>query len=384
MSAGEYYSKNTERPEIGRFNGFDHIRFIVGNAYQAATYYTARFGFKRVAYRGLETGHRDVVSHVLQQNDVFIVLSSPLLPGDKTYDDHLVQHGDGVKDVAMTVDNCLQVFETAKKNGAEVVREPWEETDEDGTVVMATIKTYGDTTHTFVERKNYKGLFLPNYRLVTDEDPLFNVTPVPGVKFVDHVVGNQPDLEMESVASFYERVLQFHRFWSVDDSIMHTDYSALRSIVMADHDENIKMPINEPANGKRKSQIQEYVDFYSGPGVQHIALNTDDIIFTVSQMRARGTQFLSVPKSYYDNLREKLKSSPTKVTEDMDVLEKLQILVDYDDNGYLLQLFTKPIEDRPTLFYEIIQRHNHQGFGAGNFKALFEAIEREQEARGNL
>lgn len=222
------------------------------------------------------------------------------------------------------------------------------------------------------------------------------------MKFVDHVVGNQPDLKMEGVASFYEKVLQFHRFWSVDDSIMHTEYSALRSIVVADFDENVKMPINEPANGKRKSQIQEYVDFYNGAGVQHVALNTDDIIFTVTQLRvrdspsfvlllaqadddqARGVKFLSVPDSYYDNLREKLKSSPTTVEEDMDVLQKLQILVDYDDNGYLLQLFTKPIEDRPTLFYEIIQRHNHQGFGAGNFKALFEAIEREQANRGNL
>jgi 4-hydroxyphenylpyruvate dioxygenase len=249
---------------------------------------------------------------------------------------------------------------------------------------MATVQTYGDTTHTFVERKNYKGSFLPGFAPVTDEDPFEKISEPVGLNFIDHCVGNQPLDEMEPVSQWYENHLDFHRFWSVDDSIIHTEYSSLKSIVVTDFDEVVKMPINEPALGRKKSQIQEYVDYYGGSGVQHIALNTSDIITAVTNLRKRGAKFLTIPNSYYKNLRLRLASAPIKVSEDLDVLEKLHILVDFDDQGYLLQLFTKPVEDRPTLFLEVIQRHNNQGFGAGNFKSLFEAIERDQAERGNL
>lgn len=299
---------------------------------------------------------------------------------------HLIKHGDGVRDVAFTVDDCRGMFAEAVKRGAEAVQHPVQLSDEHGSVWIASVRTYGDTVHSFVERKAYKGLFLPGYAPVADadKDPLLLLTPNPGLQFVDHCVGNQPDLTMERVAKWYESTLQFHRFWSVDDSIMHTEYSSLRSVVVADYDEVIKMPINEPAPGKKKSQIQEYVDFYNGSGVQHVAMHTDDIIFTVTQLRKRGVEFLSVPDTYYEHLRTRLAKSPVKVAEDLNKLQELGILVDYDDQGYLLQLFTKPVEDRPTLFYEIIQRRNNSGFGAGNFKSLFEAIEREQAKRGNL
>jgi 4-hydroxyphenylpyruvate dioxygenase len=299
---------------------------------------------------------------------------------------HLIKHGDGVRDVAFEVDDCRGIYHEAVRRGAVSTLAPVELKDEHGSVWMASVRTYGDTIHSFVERKNYKGVFLPGYQTITNgaNDPLAKLTPNPGLEFIDHCVGNQPDLCMEGVAKWYEEKLQFHRFWSVDDSIMHTDYSSLRSVVVADYDEVVKMPINEPASGKKKSQIQEYVDYYGGAGVQHIALNTNDIIYSIRQLRARGVEFLMVPAVYYDQLRAKLATSPIKVTEDIAVLQELGILVDYDDNGYLLQLFTKPVEDRPTLFFEVIQRHNNQGFGAGNFKALFEAIEREQEVRGNL
>jgi len=272
----------------------------------------------------------------------------------------------------------------AKERGAKLVKDIWEESDENGKVRFATIQTYGDTTHTFVERGNFQGLFLPGYKKPLFEDPLAPKLPAAKLDFIDHCVGNQPDLQMEDVAKWYEATLMFHRFWSVDDSQIHTEYSALRSIVVANWEETIKMPINEPAPGKKKSQIQEYVDYYGGAGVQHVALNSKDIIGAVKALRERGTEFLEVPRVYYKTLRENLKDSKVKVTEDLDVLEALNILIDYDDNGYLLQIFTKPVQDRPTLFYEVIQRHNHNGFGAGNFKALFEAFETEQDRRGNL
>lgn len=252
-------------------------------------------------------------------------------------------------------------------------------------MVTSSVKTYGDTIHTFVERVDYKGPFLPGFRAHHNKEIMNTLTPVPDLKFIDHCVGNQPDGEMEPVAQWYEKMLDFHRFWSVDDKMVHTEFSSLRSVVMADFDENIKMPINEPANGTRKSQIQEYVEFYGGPGVQHIAMRTEDIVETVVRMKARGVEFLDkIPDEYYNRLREGLKNAGTEVKEDIDTLQKLKILVDYDDKGYLLQIFTKPLEDRPTLFLEVIQRRNHQGFGAGNFKALFQSIEAEQALRGNL
>jgi 4-hydroxyphenylpyruvate dioxygenase len=249
---------------------------------------------------------------------------------------------------------------------------------------LATVQTYGDTTHTFVQRDKYNGTFLPGYKKHHLVEAFNKVLEPINLHVIDHCVGNQPDGEMEAAAFWYEKMLDFHRFWSVDDKMMHTEYSALRSIVVADFDEVVKMPINEPAPGKRKSQIQEYVDFYGGPGVQHIAIRTDDIVTTVGRMYERGCRFLTIPDSYYDNLRVKLAECGTKVKEDLDVIQKLKILCDYDEKGYLLQIFTKPMQDRPTFFVEIIQRENHQGFGAGNFKALFTAIEIEQAKRGNL
>ncbi|KAK6743319.1 hypothetical protein RB195_010527 [Necator americanus] len=373
------------KPDKGTFVCFDHIRFIVGNAKQAAYWYCANFGFEPFAYRGLETGSRHVAQHAVKQNKIIFVFESALLPGNKEIGDHLVKHGDGVKDVCFEVDDVALVVEHAKKVGASIVKDVTEDSDEHGTIKYAVVKTYGDTIHTLLERKNYKGLFLPGFKSHPLGKTFFQSLPRTGLNFVDHCVGNQPDLEMNSAVEWYEKVLCFHRFWSVDDSMIHTEYSALRSIVVTNHEETIKMPINEPAMGKKAvSQIQEYVDYYGGAGVQHIALNTSDIIAAIQALRARGVEFLSIPKSYYDNLRARLQEGNVKVAEDMDQLQKLHILVDFDENGYLLQIFSKPCEDRPTLFLEIIQRHNHQGFGAGNFKALFESIELEQNERGNL
>ena len=368
-------------------------------------------GFTHVAYKGLETGSRDVCAHVVQQGRIRFVLSSPLHSGSAAaaaaagasasasaaaaasgadtpaeLNAHLAAHGDGVRDVAFAVSDCRAIFAAAVKRGATAVAEPREERDEHGAVVIATVRTYGDTLHTFVQRGDYRGAFLPGFRAVEGgaSDPLLRVTPPVGLDFIDHVVGNMPDLGMEPAVRWYEQVLQFHRFWSVDDKQMSTEHSALRSIVVADFTETVKMPINEPAPGKKKSQIQEYCDFYGGPGVQHIALNTTDILSAITHLRARGLGFLRVPDTYYVAMRERLAAAGIAVKEDLDVLQRLNILVDFDEKGYLLQLFTAPIQDRPTLFLEVIQRAGCSGFGAGNFKSLFEAIEREQELRGNL
>ncbi|PKK70019.1 4-hydroxyphenylpyruvate dioxygenase [Rhizophagus irregularis] len=378
------YTNKGPKLDLGNYEGFDHIKYWVGNAKQAASYYCTKLGFKHIGYQGLETGVRDVVSHVVRQNSITFVFQSPLNPNDKLMSDHQSLHGDGVKDVAFTVDDARGLWENCVQRGGKSIREPWEERDENGVVIMATIGTYGDTVHTFVERKNYHGEFLPNFRCLSFKDPLEETLPPANLGHIDHVVGNQPDLEMDQICEMYEKVFNFHRFWSVDDKQIHTEYSSLRSIVMADYHEKIKMPVNEPAIGRKKSQIQEYVDYYGGAGVQHIALRTEDIITSITNLRARGLEFITIPDSYYDNLRERLQTSCTKILEDIEILQKLHILVDYDEEGYLLQIFTKPLQDRPTLFIEVIQRRNHQGFGAGNFKSLFEAIERDQEARGNL
>lgn len=379
------YVKPTERPAIGIFHGFDHVTFWVGNAKQAAGYYCSRLGFDYVAYQGLETGNRDYATHVIKNGDVCFAFKSPLNPsGHEEFAKHHEMHGDGVKDVAFTVDDSVGIYSKAVERGAVSVSEPQTLKDEHGSVIVSTVKTYGDTTHTFVQRVDYKGLFLPGFKAHHLKEKINELIPVPQLKFIDHCVGNQPDGEMEPVASWYEKMLDFHRFWSIDDKMLHTEYSALNSIVVADFDEKIKMPINEPAPGKRKSQIQEYVDFYGGPGVQHIALRTENIIDAVTRMKDRGQEFLNIPDTYYDNLRLSLAKAGTEVVESLDEIQKLKILVDHDEKGYLLQIFTKPMEDRPTFFVEIIQRRNHQGFGAGNFKALFEAIEADQAARGNL
>jgi len=378
------YTDKGAQPPGGKFTAFDHMTVWVGNAKQAASFYCTRMGFEPLAYKGLETGSRSVVAHVVRQNKIILNFMSALEPSNKEMGDHLVKHGDGVKDVSFTVEDLEFIMKKAKERGAIVVRDVWEEKDENGTVRFAIVKTYGDTTHTLVDRSRYEGPFLPGFRKAGYEDPLVAKLPKVGLNFIDHIVGNQPDLEMEDVAKWYEQNLLFHRFWSVDDTQLHTEFSSLRSIVMANWEETIKMPINEPAKGKKKSQIQEYVDYYGGAGVQHVALNTNDIITAVTSLRARGMEFLNVPHDYYKTLRENLKNSKVKLTEDLDVLESLHILMDYDDNGYLLQIFTKPMQDRPTLFFEVIQRRNHNGFGAGNFKALFEALEKYQDERGNL
>jgi len=385
---GTNYTDKGEKHEKGRFLNFHHVEWWVGNAKQAASFYCARLGFHPFAYRGLETGERKVACHAVKQNNIVFVFKSGYEPNsEQTLEmgQHLTFHGDGVKDIAFDVEDLDAILEKAKSRGVKVVREIWEESDEFGTVRFAKVQTYGDTTHTFIEfPSNYKGLFLPGYKLPKIQDSLLGNLPSIGALYIDHIVGNQPDLTMEDAAKWYEKNLLFHRFWSVDDTQMHTEYSALRSIVVANWEETIKMPLNEPAPGKKKSQIQEYVDYYGSAGVQHIALRTEDIIKTIENLRYRGTEFLNIPDAYYNQLRKRLKHSKVRVKESIDTLQKLKILIDYDDNGYLLQIFTKPLQDRPTVFIEFIQRNNHQGFGAGNFKALFQCIELDQAERGNL
>ena len=355
--------------------GFDHVGFIVGNAKQAAQYYRCLLGFDLVAYKGLETGDRDLASYAMRQNEVTFVFTSPLLPGSDL-NEHLRLHGDGVGDIAFTVDDARTAWEHATRHGAVSAAEPRVVSDDRGEVVTAAIRTYGDTIHTFVERTRYNGVFLPGFERAEVPGP---AEPA-GLEIVDHIVGNQPEGRMEPVADWYQDVFGFHRMWTVDDDDIHTEYSSLRSIVVADDREIIKMPINEPARGKRKSQIQEYVDYYSGPGVQHVALLTGDIISTVRKLTENGVDFLPTPRAYYDTLEKRV----GKIDEDVDVLADLGILVDRDDDGYLLQIFTMPVQDRPTLFFEAIQRKGARSFGKGNFKALFESIEREQARRGNL
>lgn len=379
------YTNKGEKPEKGRFVSFHHITFWVGNAKQAAGFYCNKFGFEPFAYKGLETGSREMVSHAIRQNKIIFVFQSALNPGNREMMEHLGKHGDGAKDIAFQVEDCDFLVKKAKEHGAVVVKEPWIEGDSNGKVKYAILKTYGDTTHTLVEYLSpFRGCFLPGYKEPLFSDPLLRKLPLVNLNFIDHIVGNQPDDEMVPVADWYQKCLMFHRYWSVDDKQIHTNYSSLRSIVVANYEETIKMPINEPAPGNRKSQIQEYVDYYGGAGVQHIALNTSDIIQSVTTLKGRGMEFLNTPDSYYDQLKEKLKTAKIKVHEDMKKIQELKILIDFDDKGYLLQIFTKPVQDRPTLFLEVIQRHNHYGFGAGNFKSLFEAIECDQDARGNL
>ena len=354
---------------------FDHCELYVGNAKQAAYYYKNALGFTPIAHCGLETGNRQKVSYVMEQNQVRFLLTSPLA-SNTDIGRHLDKHGDGVKDISLTVDNAEEAWKETIKNGAESVSKPKLMQDSHGEVIVATIKTYGDTTHTFVERNNYKGPFLPGY----EEIDILENTSYSGITHIDHIVGNQSEGEMKVVCEFYEKIFGWHRFWSVDDKDISTKYSSLKSVVMANKNEKIKMPINEPANGLKKSQIQEYIDFYGGPGVQHIAMSTKNIIDTVKKLKSNGVEFLPTPESYYTNLKQRVGD----IIEDLNEISKLGILIDSDEKGYMLQIFTKPIQDRPTLFFEIIQRKGSNSFGKGNFKALFESIEREQIQRGNL
>lgn len=356
-------------------NGTDYIEFYVGNAKQSTTFYRAAFGFQLVGYRGPETGVRDRASYLLEQGKIRLVLTSPLGP-DGFLAEHVRRHGDGVRDLAFWVDDARDAWAKAVERGASSVQEPTVVSDAHGEVVIAAISTYGDTIHSLIERRHYTGLFLPGFVAATSE---FAPEPV-GLLHVDHCVGNVELGRMNHWVSFYERVLGFHNLLTFDDKDISTEYSALMSKVMSNGNGRIKFPINEPASGKKKSQIEEYLDFYGGPGVQHIAVATDDIIETVRALRARGVEFLRTPTAYYDELQERVGT----IDEPVDELARLGILVDRDDEGYLLQIFTKPVQDRPTLFFEIIQRKGAKGFGKGNFKALFESIEREQELRGNL
>jgi 4-hydroxyphenylpyruvate dioxygenase len=360
--------------------GTDYVEFYVGNAKQAAHYYKTAFGYQSLAYAGLETGVKDRASYVLKQDKIRLVLTTPL-NADSPINDHLRKHGDGVKVVALWVEDATSAYEETVKRGARSFMEPTVEKDEFGEVVRSGIYTYGETVHIFVERKNYKGIFMPGYKEWKSD---YNPEPT-GLKYIDHMVGNVGWNEMNTWVKFYEDVMGFVNFLSFDDKQINTEYSALMSKVMSNGNGRIKFPINEPAEGKKKSQIEEYLDFYGGPGVQHIAIATDDIIKTVSDLRARGVEFLSAPPhAYYEAIPERLGVHMDMMKEDLNTIEKLAIMVDADEDGYLLQIFTKPVEDRPTLFFEIIQRMGAKGFGAGNFKALFESIEREQQLRGTL
>ncbi|KAK8039181.1 4-hydroxyphenylpyruvate dioxygenase [Apiospora rasikravindrae] len=387
---------------VANFQAYDHVTWWVGNAKQAASYYNTLFGFTTIAYKGLETGSRYFTSYVVANGDIRFVFTSPIrshthLPEDepitetesallKEMHTHLERHGDAVKDVAFEVDNVEGVYFKAMSGGAVSVQEPTRIHDKQhGAIETAVIRTYGDTTHTLISRGSYSGVFLPGFRAQSPPPSSVSLPPVDLAR-IDHCVGNQGWNEMVAACAFYEQCLSFHRFWSVDDSQICTEFSALSSIVMASANNLVKMPINEPAPGKKKSQIEEYVVYNSGAGVQHIALLTRDIISTVGAMRARGVEFISVPPSYYKTMRERLATEKRswELQQDFDTIERLNILIDYDEGGYLLQLFTKPLVDRPTVFVEIIQREHFEGFGAGNFKSLFEAIEREQAERGNL
>jgi 4-hydroxyphenylpyruvate dioxygenase len=376
MEALTASAKMKQAQDFLPINGTDYIELYVGNAKQAAHFYKTAFGFQNLAYAGPETGVRDVASYVLQQGKIRLVLTTPL-KSTNPISEHIYKHGDGVKVLALWVDDAYKSFEETTKRGAKVYMEPKTITDDNGEVRMSGIYTYGETVHMFVERKNYKGIFLPGYQPMTSD---YNPTST-GLLHVDHCVGNVGWNRMNPTVKWYEEVMGFVNILSFDDKQINTEYSALMSKVMSNGNGYVKFPINEPAEGKKKSQIEEYLEFYEGEGVQHVAIATHDIIKTVRELKARGVEFLSAPpNAYYEDLLNRV----GKIDEDLAPLQELGILVDCDEEGYLLQIFTKPLEDRPTLFFEIIQRKGAQSFGAGNFKALFESIEREQAKRGNL
>ncbi|MDA8819630.1 4-hydroxyphenylpyruvate dioxygenase [Schleiferiaceae bacterium] len=355
--------------------GTDHVEIYVGNAKQSAYYFKTAFGFQEVAYAGLETGLSDRTSYVLQQDKIRLVITSSMVK-DGDINRHLNKHGDGVKFVALWVPDATKAFYETTKRGAKPFQEPKVMEDANGRVITSGIYTYGETVHMFVERNDYDGPFLPGY---VARSPKYQPSPV-GLKYIDHMVGNVDWGQMNTWVKFYAEVMGFSQIISFDDKDISTEYTALMSKVMSNGNGRIKFPINEPAEGKKRSQIEEYINFYNGAGVQHLALATDNIIHTIHELRERGVEFLDVPDTYYDDLKDRVGA----IDEDMNVLKRYKILVDRDDEGYLLQLFTKPLMDRPTVFIEIIQRKGATSFGKGNFKALFEAIEREQEHRGTL
>lgn len=365
----------TEEADFLRINSIDHIHWWVGNAKQSMYYWWKAFGFKPVAYSGLETGNRRFASYVLESGKIRFVISATYKPTDEMAAHHLL-HGDGVKHIALGVDNVEDAYRATTSRGALSAWAPREERDENGVIRTAAIHTYGETLHVFVDRSDYTGAFLPTYR------PLDFAAESAGLAAVDHIVGNVELGKMNQWVEYYHRIMGFRQLLSFDDKDISTEYSALMSKVMANGNGRVKFPINEPADGKKKSQIEEYLDYYVGPGVQHIAMATGDILHTVRTLKARGIEFLRVPETYYEGLPERL--AGIEIKEDLRQIEELGILVDHDDEGYLLQIFSRPLQDRPTLFIEVIERHGSRGFGKGNFKALFEALELEQEKRGNL
>jgi len=357
----------------------DHLRFFVGNARQSAYFYRNAFGFEVVGYAGLETGLRDEAAYVLRQGDITFVLASPLT-ADHPGNERLMRHGDGVQDIAIEVDDVNVAYKTTVERGATGVTPPTSLEDADGILETASIRAYGDTTHSFINRDRYRGVFAPGFKPLDSERYSSRTFHSAGLKSIDHIVGNVELGQMNTWVKYYERILGFSQLISFDDKDISTEYTALMSKVVQGGQGRIKFPLNEPADGLRKSQIEEYIEFNGGPGVQHIAMATDDIISTVKALRANDVSFLRVPAAYYETLPKRV----GEIDEDLDTLADLGILVDRDDEGYLLQIFTKPVEDRPTVFFEIIERHGSQSFGKGNFKALFEAIEREQALRGTL
>ncbi len=366
---------NTIAADFLPLQGTDYVEFYVGNAKQAAHFYKTAFGFQSLAYAGPETGVKDKVSYVIRQNKLTFVLTTPLR-GDNEIADHIYKHGDGVKVLALKVDDATSAWQETTKRGAKSYLEPTTLKDADGEVVLSGIHTYGETVHVFVERNNYKGFFMPGFRKWESN---YNPTST-GLLYVDHCVGNVGWNQMNPWVKFYEDVMGFKNILSFDDNDISTEYSALMSKVMSNGNGFVKFPINEPAEGKKKSQVEEYLDFYNGEGVQHVAIATADIVSTVTELQKRGIEFLNIPNSYYETVLDRV----GKIDEDLAPLQKLGVLIDRDEEGYLLQIFSKPLEDRPTLFFEIIQRKGAKSFGKGNFKALFEALEREQDARGNL
>jgi 4-hydroxyphenylpyruvate dioxygenase len=368
-------AKQKAQADFLPLQGTDYVEFYVGNAKQAAHYYKSAFGFQSLAYSGPETGVKDKVSYAVRQNKLTLVFTTALRTGMQVAD-HVYLHGDGVKVLALKVDDAADAWKETTKRGGRSYLEPVTLSDESGEVVLSGIYTYGETVHLFVERKNYTGAFLPGF---IPWKPWYN-PPSTGLQYVDHCVGNVGWNQMEPRVKFYEEVMGFRNILSFDDSDISTEYSALMSKVMSNGNGYVKFPINEPAEGKKKSQVEEYLDFFNGEGVQHVAMATNNIVQTVTQLRDRGVEFLQVPSSYYDDLTDRI----GHIDEDIKPLKELGILVDRDEEGYLLQIFTRPVEDLPTLFFEIIQRKGAKSFGKGNFKALFEAIEREQESRGNL
>jgi 4-hydroxyphenylpyruvate dioxygenase len=369
-------TKKDTQTDFLPLEGTDYVEFYVGNAKQAAHYYMSAFGFQALAYAGPETGVKETASYAVRQHKLTLVLTTPLKT-DNLIADHIYKHGDGVKSISLRVPDAANAWKETTKRGAKSYMEPKTFKDENGELVMSGIHTYGETVHLFIERKNYHGVFMPGYRAWSN--PLFQPADT-GLLYVDHCVGNVGWNQMNPWVKFYEDVMGFKNILSFDDEDISTEYSALMSKVMSSGNGFVKFPINEPAKSKKKSQVEEYLEFYKGEGVQHVAMATNDIVKTVRELMSRGVEFLKVPTTYYDDLMDRV----GKIDEDIEPLKELGILVDRDNEGYLLQLFSKPVEDRPTLFFEIIQRKGAKSFGKGNFKALFEAIEREQEARGNL